>query len=110
MGDDFTLTGFLELQGIHNLDKHINDARVKLASLSPEIKVVGLDKTAAGAQKASKEVRGLSRDIALSASNLQDFGDKAGIALRRFSAFTIAAGTVFGGGRLLLGGLKNAAL
>lgn len=107
-GQEFLIAGALDIRGVQNLEPHIAYIRKRLEGiqvLSPK----SMQNFGASAERAARSVQTTDRAIRASATSLQEFGDKAGIALRRFSAFTIAAGATFGAGRLFVGGLRDAA-
>lgn len=108
---DFRLAGHIEILSIQGVDAALNTLRAKLANV-PEIVAVsrGFDKVSASARKAKTEVSGLNTGIAVAATSAQDFADKAALALRRFTAFTVAAGLTYGAARAIFGGLKDAAI
>lgn len=109
MANDFTLSGHLLIRGIQGLDIEIPKLRRQLETL----KIDSLDsvkKLPQSFDAASAAAKRTGREIAGAATNLQDFGDKAALALRRFTAFSIAAGATFGAAKLIVGGLKEAAV
>ena len=109
MASEFALAGYLDIIGFRNVDRAVNDLTRQLSSLPP-FQVAGIDKVPAQAKAATSNIKSLNREIIATATAAQDFGDKAGLALRRFTAFSIAAGATFGSLRLIGGGLKQAAL
>lgn len=109
MAEDFRLTGKLVINGIQGLDAEIPKLRRQLESLKITPQNVGFDKSIAGVEKLSQSTKQANREISATVTSLQDFSDKAALALRRFTAFSLAAGATFGSLRLIFGGLKNAA-
>lgn len=105
---DFQLAGYLELLGVQGIPKVINDIKVGLSAV-PAINLGdGFEKASKGAKQVQVETAKASKEIAYAATSLQDFGDKAALALRRFTAFSIAAATTYGGLRAFFGGLRDA--
>ena len=70
--------------------------------------VKNTSKLTAQTNRATTAQKNLSKTTKESVSNVQDFADKAGLALRRFTAFSIAAGGVFGSLRGIVGATKDA--
>lgn len=106
---DFKLSGVLEIQGIMGLDRAVNTMRHQLESLKVDTKLGDSQQYVQGMQKAAAATRQTRTEIVSATTNLQSFGDQAAIALRRFTAFSLAAGATFGAARLIFGGLKDAA-
>jgi TP901 family phage tail tape measure protein len=105
---DFKLSGYLELIGV-DARAAINDLNAKLANVGGQALSRQLAAGSKGANETKEAVKNLNREIRVTTTSAQDFADKAGLALRRFSAFTIAAGVTYGAARLVIGGLKQAA-
>lgn len=105
---DFRLSGQLEITGI-NFGPHINNLRRQLSELKID-KSLNTAGVAAevSLKKAGVAARQTKAEIFAATSNLADFSDKAALALRRFTAFSLAAGATFGSLRLIFGGLKDA--
>lgn len=96
---------FAELRQQLNLipDQKIN---VLVDGINKTVKATeNLNKTNKSAENAANKARAA---IKREADSLQDFGDKAGLALRRFTAFTIAATGVFGSLRVIKDGIRDA--
>lgn len=107
MADGFKLEGYLYIKGFDGLEVAVGNLRRQLAS--QDFSVPGLAKVSRDADRAAKSTSNVRREALATATSMQDFADKAGLALRRFTAFSIAAGATFGSARLIFGGLKNAA-
>ena len=115
---DFKLSGILELTGVAGIPKVTSDIRQQLGNLplqplqqynqqllSANDNQNKLNKTTqASANITNKNTRAIRQ----SATAIEDFGDKAGLALRRFGAFTIAATGIFGTFRALRTGIGDA--
>ncbi len=74
-----------------------------------------LDAASASVDKLSTSQRGairgqnnLNRSVSQGSANIEDFADKAGIALRRFTAFTLASGVAFGSLRAITQATRDA--
>lgn len=109
MAADFRLSGQLEITGI-NFGPHLNNLRRQLAELKLDKNLAEASRaTAAGFDKTTASAKKTRAEIFAATNNLSDFSDKAALALRRFTAFSLAAGATFGSLRLIFGGLKDAA-
>ena len=95
---------------IGRLNSQLGNLSTQILALTGGI--TGLERRYAGLDTATKRASTgqakLNTDIKKSASNIEDFADKAGLALRRFTAFSVAAGGVFGTVRTITGGLREA--
>lgn len=129
---DFNLEGRLILKGadISGAQKDLKKLQIpklstgNINALTAAVNSLSMDFStlAATVGKAEKALGGLKKEnsslassqaktsaaIAKTANNAQDFADKAGLALRRFTAFTIATGGVFGAIRGISSGIKEA--
>lgn len=134
---DFNLSAKLQITQIETgnqlrrLESQLNSINKRVAGAGGNLQSSfgGVGLVAADVNKLSKEVSGLSSKIQgqsdatkkaresqaslnkttkQGVSNVQDFADKAGLALRRFTAFSIAAGGVFGSLRAISSATKDA--
>lgn len=103
---DFKLAAELEITGV-NASKALNSLRSQLngafntsniTKLDTALKAptITLQEISKAADDASKSTKRATTSIKGTANAMQDFGDKAGLALRRFAAFSLAAGATFG--------------
>lgn len=82
-----------EINGLTSSMNKLNTATAKVSTTTSK-------------SRSSQEA--LNKSIKTGTNNVQDFADKAGLALRRFTAFSIAAGGVFGSFRAISGGIRDA--
>lgn len=109
MSEDFKLSGKLEIIGLDGLDRYVQEMQHKLSNFTNGGSSKVYTEMSKGAKRAKEDTAALNKEILATATSAQDFADKAGLALRRFSAFTVAAGATYGAARLVVSGLKGAA-
>lgn len=117
MADSFQISGKLILDGV-DVTGAFNDLNAKLRQIpTGQVKALSADTKQAVEQtknlnrvqvETGRVVNRTGKEFKQTASAIQDFGDKAGLALRRFTAFSIAAGGVFGSLRALRSGISDA--
>lgn len=99
-----------KLKGAKQINKNLREISTTLTAIQQagELSATSIDKTTKAQDRAAASSKKANKALRESASAAGAFADQSALALRRFTAFSVAAGGVFGTLRSVTEGLKEA--